>query len=84
MSDQVYLAIADADLRCYGFEESVVKRVINYVCDNAEYMHEVTPSMVTKVAELVFLCDDDEWEIAADMVVLSHKGRIEKFMSGEK
>lgn len=79
-NEQVFRAITEASLGDDGFDQEVEHKVAHYVYSNAGYMHEVTASMVTKVAELAVLCPDD-WEQAADMVVLSYKGRMQKFLS---
>ena len=80
-SERINRAIADADLSVYDFDPSLEIEIIAYVQANAEYMHEVTPSMVTKVAELALLCPEREWVRAADMVVLSYQGRMKKLLN---
>lgn len=73
-------AIAEVNFAEFGFTDEIEHQVVKYIKDNAEYMHEVSPDMVTKVAELALLCPDD-WEMAADMVVLTLNGRMRKITS---
>ena len=81
-SERINRAIANADLSAFDFDPALETEIVAYVQANAEYMHEVTADMVTKVAELAFLCPEErEWVRAADMVVLTHQGRIRKLLN---
>ena len=52
-------------------------KVVNYVYDNVEYLHELSLRTVLKVADLAAI-DSNTWEETADFTVLSHTGRMQK------
>jgi hypothetical protein len=57
--------------------DKLEEQVVNYVYDNVEYLAELSLRTVLKVADLAVVYSDT-WREAADMTVLSHKGRIQK------
>lgn len=58
-------------------------KVVNYVYDNVEYLHELSLRTVLKVADLAAI-DQDTWEETADFTVLSHTGRMQKLIKAAK
>ena len=52
--------------------------LVNYVYDNVDHLQELSLRTVLKVADLVAM-DKDTWEEAADMTVLSDRGRKMKW-----
>ena len=57
--------------------------VVNYVYDNVEYLHELSLRTVLKVADLAAI-DKGDWKDTADFTVLSHIGRMKKFVADGK
>ncbi len=53
------------------------EKVVNYVYNNVEYLHELSLRTVLKVADLAAI-DSNTWEETADYTVLSHTGRMKK------
>jgi hypothetical protein len=79
-SQRINRAIEAVNFGEYDFDDETKTEIILYVRDNADGMHEVTPNIITKIADLALLCPDD-WKQTADFVVLTWQARIRKIIS---
>lgn len=77
---RVKQVVGEGMLESRRLTKELENAVVNYVYDNVDYLQELSLRTVLKVADLAAICKDS-WEETADFTVLSHKGRMQKFIA---
>jgi hypothetical protein len=67
----------------YGFTQDEEKLIVDYVIDNQDYMREVSPRMVRKVADLYYV-DKNTWVEFAESTCLVRDAKFKRLLAAKQ